>query len=246
VLFPSRPLLSPLDPPRLARVLSVIAIGCLAAACTTKKVDTDIPENTGSGGEAAGGAGGSAGGQGGAGAGGAGGAGASGGSGGACVDAAGTGVEESACDALTVAPASVGGPSEQCTVGEDLLDPPGWEACHHGYGLFTPGGWETLHACLAEIGTNPDACDQAEVDACVLAMYEAVCDRQEVADTCAAVEAACVADGDDGFPVSACAEDLKPVGDEALAAYAACREAHAADACADVHDTCVLELFTIP
>lgn len=215
-------------------------------ACVTKSVDTDLTPDDGEGGSAQGGAGGeggSAGGAGGAG-GAAGGAGGEGGSD-VCVEHDGSGLTEDACDGLTLAPTHAGGPSATCSDGGEDFDPPGWDSCHHGFGILTAGAWELLVECLGEIGTNPEACEQAPVDACVLQMYEGVCDQTEVADLCQAVQDSCVAAGDDGFDLDTCLSDLKPMNEDALASYLQCQNGLLDQPCADIHDPCLDELLTI-
>jgi hypothetical protein len=165
-----------------------------------------------------------------------------GGSGGGCVSHDGTGVTEAACDEMNITPVSHGGTATLC---QDDSEPLGHDVCHIGFGIWTAGAFEVYQACAAEIGVEPaNACDEAQVVACLNEMYDSVCVQTGIGDACQAIDDFCEGVEDSTFDVAVCSADLNPFSDAGLQKYEDCFNANPNITCAEAHELCFAEVQT--
>jgi hypothetical protein len=147
------------------------------------------------------------------------------------------------CSTMKITPTATGGPApSHCTPtggigGTDA--PPGWSLCLSASRMYTDTSTKTLRECLRQIDGPPAiACDRRPVTECVLRMYKAAPPSQAAAHVCQLVrDRRCARN--EPFDLTACAEAIKPLGDQGLSELAACIATSREPACRKAFTACL-------
>ena len=137
-----------------------------------------------------------------------------------------------ACDALNTQQAgSVCGPNQD-------LPPLANGTCTHGFKIFQSGAYDVLATCLKKIeGDKTNACDDAQVAACVDDMYKVACPSQDAAAACESIaQKLCIAG--ETFDTQGCMLDTNPLNNTALQQIANCITNSALTDCNDAYKDC--------
>jgi hypothetical protein len=110
------------------------------------------------------------------------------------------------------------------------------QTCDVAAAILRSGLFQAAFDCIAAIPANACASLDAEVDECFAQLT--ACPLPAADALCTQANDACVAGGDNGFPLAACQSDLRATNQEFRESYAVCFNNSGAAPCDGVHDDC--------
>jgi hypothetical protein len=110
------------------------------------------------------------------------------------------------------------------------------QTCDVAGAILRSGLFQAAFDCMAAIPSNACASLDDDVTACFATLT--ACPLPAADELCVQANDACVAGGDEGFPLATCQADLRATNQAFREAYAECFNASGSAACDGVHDDC--------
>lgn len=110
------------------------------------------------------------------------------------------------------------------------------QTCDVAAAILRSGIFQAAFDCIADIPASACASVDAELDACFAALTACPLERADA--LCDQANEACVAGGDNGFPLELCKDDVRSTNQAFRDAYAECFNASGTAPCDGVHGDC--------